>query len=140
MFKLKNTIVALSILAIAGCSGIRSNAVVPVQSRDKQLTCREILLEMNEAEQYKVAAVKNEDLSVRSFFAPFGYIYTLSSAGDAIESSDKRIAYLDDIYKISGCAGGASLLTEQQLRGHSFGGAPTGIPQQQQQQQQRPQF
>jgi hypothetical protein len=132
MLKTRYFIAVSLILALAGCSGIRSNAVVPVQSKDKQLTCREMLLEMNEAEQYKTAAEKNKNPGVRSFLAPFGYMYTLTSAEEAIESSEKRIAYLRDVYQISGCASGASGLTDQQLRGHTFtGGFPTPSPEQQ---------
>lgn len=132
MNKFKTISAVFLILAIAGCSGIRSNSVVPVQSKDKQLTCREMLLEMNEAEQYKAAAEKNKNPGVRSFLAPFGYMYTMTSANEAIESSEKRIAYLRDVYQISGCTSGASGLTDQQLRGHTFtGGFPTPSPQQQ---------
>lgn len=131
MFKSKTVIAVCVLLATAGCSGVRSNAVVPIQSKDKQLTCREMLLEMNEAEQYKAAAEKNKNPGVRSFLAPFGYMYTLTSAAEAIEASEKRIAYLRDVYQISGCASGASGLSDQQLRGHTFtGGYPTPSPEQ----------
>lgn len=132
MHKLRTIIATAALLTIVGCSGIRSNAVVPVQSKDKQLTCREMLLEMNEAEQYKAAAEKNKNPGVRSFLAPLGYVYTLTSADEAIEASEKRISYLRDVYQISGCTSGASGLTDQQLRGHTFtGGFPTPSPQQQ---------
>lgn len=132
MLKLKTIAIISIVLATAACSGVRSNAVVPVQSKDKQLTCREMLLEMNEAEQYKAAAEKNKNPGVRSFLAPLGYVYTLTSADEAIEASEKRIAYLRDVYQISGCTSGASGLTDQQLRGHTFtGGFPTPSPQQQ---------
>jgi hypothetical protein len=132
MYAAKYSIIALMILALAGCSGVRSNAVIPVQSKDKQLTCREILLEMNEAEQYKIAAENNKNPDVRSFLAPFGYAYTITSANEAIESAEKRINYLREVYQISGCTSGASGLSEQQLRGHTFmGGFPTPSPAQQ---------
>lgn len=121
---------ALSLVIIlAACSGVRSTAVIPVQSKDKQLTCREIMLEINEAEEYKKTAEANKDPGVRSFLAPLGYAYTMSSANEAIAASDKRIAYLQDVYRISGCSGGARSLTEEQLRGHTFGsGYPTPSP------------
>lgn len=127
------------IVLVAGCSGVRSSSVVPVQSKDKMLNCREIVLEMNEAEQYKSAAERNKNPDVRSFFAPLGYVYTLTSADEAIEASEKRIAYLQDIYNLSGCGGvqqspyaGRPRLSQEQLRGHTFtGGFPTPSPQQQ---------
>jgi len=115
---------ALSLLIIlTSCSGVRSTAVVPGQSKDKQLTCREIMLEINEAEEYKKTAESNKNPGMRSFIAPLGYMYTVSSAEEAIQASDKRITYLQDVYRISGCGGGAATgLTEEQLRGHTFGG------------------
>ncbi len=117
------------IIVLSSCSGVRSSAVVPLQSKDKQLTCREVMLEINESEEYKKTAEANKNPGVRSFIAPLGYAYTLSSANEAIEASDKRIAYLQDIYRISGCGGGAAGLTEEQLRGHTFGsGFPTPAP------------
>ena len=126
-------IIAISLLPLlASCSGVRSNAVVPVQSKDKQLTCKELVLEMNESEQYKAAAETNKNPDARSFLAPLGYVYTMTSANDAIDASEKRIAYLREVYQISGCTSGASGLTDQQLRGHTFmGGFPTPTTQQQ---------
>ncbi len=127
--ELRFPILAIVLIGLASCSGVRSTAVVPIQSKDKQLTCREIMLEINEAEEYKKAAENNKNPGLRSFIAPLGYAYTLSSADDAIDASNKRIAYLQDIYRISGCAGGAAGLTEEQMRGHTFGGDyPTPPP------------
>jgi len=124
--------ITITTILLASCSGVRSSSVVPVQSKDKQLTCRDILLEINEAEQYKAAAEKNKNPDVRSFMAPLGYMYTITSANEAITSSEKRIAYLRDIYRISGCASGVEGLTAEQLRGHTFqGGYPTPTPLQQ---------
>lgn len=118
-------------LLLCSCSGVRSSAVVPVQSKDKQLTCKEILLEINESQQYKDAAEKNKNPGVRSFLAPLGYVYTLTSANEAIDAADKRITYLNEVYQISGCDSGAGGLSEEQLRGHTFmGGFPTPTPQQ----------
>jgi hypothetical protein len=126
-------VVALLVFVLAACSGVRSASVVPVQSRDKQLNCREILLEINEAEQYKYAAERNTNPDLRAFIAPLGYMYTMTSANDAIESSNKRIAYLQEVYNLSGCGnnmyGGPSGLTDEQMRGHTFtGGFPTQAP------------
>ncbi len=118
------------LVLLASCSGIRSAAVVPIQSKDKQLTCRDILLEVSEAEQYKVAAEKNKDPGLRSFIAPLGYMYTLTSADEAIDASNQRIKYLQEVYQLSGCtAGGPAVLSPEQMRGHTFtSGYPTPVP------------
>lgn len=117
---------------ITSCSGIRSNSVVPIQSKDKELTCKEIILEINEAEEYQVAAEKNKATDIRTFLAPFGYMFTVSSANEAIEASNKRIEYLKEIYRISGCSSGASRIQDTQIRGYQFG-PPKNVPQNQQQ-------
>ena len=51
----------LSLLAITlvSCGGETSTKVKSLQRKDKLLTCKEILLEMNEAEFYKSMAEKN---------------------------------------------------------------------------------
>ena len=120
----------LMLLVLVSCSGIRSASVVPIQSKDKQLTCRDILLEISEAEQYKIAAEKNKDPGLRSFIAPLGYMYTLTSADEAITASEERIKYLQEVYQLSGCTtGGAATLTPDQMRGHTFtSGFPTPVP------------
>lgn len=123
-------LVLISFLFLASCSGIRSASVVPVQSKDKQLTCRDILLEINEAEQYKAAAEKNKNPGMRSFLAPLGYMYTITSAEEAIQASEERMKYLQEIYVLSGCtATGGVGLSPEQMRGHTFqSGYPTQIP------------
>lgn len=128
---------AFAICFVTSCSGTRSASVVPYQSRDKQLSCREILLEMNEAEEYRKSAEKNKDVGMTSFLAPLGYAYTITSANKAIDSSNERIKYLQEVYNISGCTGGNFAvdpntgLTPQQMQGHTFtSGYPTPSPQQ----------
>ena len=130
----KFLVCAFTLPLLVSCSGVRSSAVVPVQSKDKQLSCKEMMLEMNEAEEYKKAAENNKNPDVRSFIAPLGYMYTITSANEAIDASEKRITYLKDIYRISGCEAGSSVgLTNDQMRGHTFSsGYPVPAPYMQQ--------
>jgi hypothetical protein len=133
----KAVVLSVVILGLTSCSGTRSASVIPVQSKDKQLSCREVLLEMNEAEEYKKSAEKNKNPDVRSFLAPLGYAYTVTSANEAITASDERIKYLKDVYQISGCENGGTSrktgLTAEQLKGTTFtSGYPTPTQQQMQ--------
>lgn len=132
----KLAVLSLVLLGVTSCSGTRSAAVIPVQSKDKQLSCREIVLEMNEAEEYKKSAEKNKNPDVRSFLAPLGYAYTLTSANEAIAASEERIRYLKEVYQISGCETNANArtgLTAEQLKGTTFtSGFPTPTQQQMQ--------
>ena len=127
-------LVVVALLITSSCAGTRSASVIPVQSRDKQLSCREIKLEMNEAEQYKAAAEKNRNPDLRTFLAPLGYMYTVTSASEAITASEERIKYLQEVYDLSGCnAKSATGLTNEQMKGHTFtGGYPTPSPQEMQ--------
>ena len=121
---------ALSLTAACSSSADTSKKVQALQNKDKQLTCKEILLEMNEADFYKGMANKNKGPKLKYMLMPLGYISTYMDAEEAIEASNARVSYLNKIYEISGCEAGSSKdtmpVTYQQQ------------PQMQQHQQQQP--
>lgn len=100
---------ALGIMLAVGSactsSAETSKRVEALQKKDKQLTCKEILLEMNEAEFYKGMANKNKGAKLKYVLMPLGYISTYMDAEEAIEASNARVSYLNKIYEISGCNG-----------------------------------
>ncbi len=97
------TVVCVFILALSACAGKESTAIQPLQKKDKQLSCREIQLEINEAEFYQRSAKNNKNPGVETFLMPLGYISTYMSANDAAKSADARINYLNRIYDILNC-------------------------------------
>ncbi len=91
------------VLLVAGCSGKQSQKVASLQRSDKNLSCKEVMLEMNEAEFYRKNAEKNKGPSISSLVMPLGYISTYMSAEDAIDASNGRVKYLNRIYEILDC-------------------------------------
>lgn len=88
---------------LAACAGESSTVLKPMQRKDKQLSCREVLLEMNEAEFNKKEAVQKRNPGIKSVIMPLGYVSTYMNAEDAIEAADARMSYLDKIYEIMQC-------------------------------------
>lgn len=91
-------------LTVSACgTPVRSKKVKAMQRKDKLLTCKEILLEMNEAEFYRSTAERNKGPSVRSVLMPLGYISTYMDAEEAARAANARVDYLDRIYQIMDC-------------------------------------
>jgi hypothetical protein len=95
--------VFLAATLVSACTGQRSERVNSLQKKDKYLSCKEIQLEMNEAEFYRRTAEKNKGPSVQNVMMPLGYISTFMSAEDAIQASDARGDYLNRVYEILEC-------------------------------------
>jgi len=94
---------AAFICLLASCSGKESTKIKSLQKKDKKLSCKEILLEMNEAEFYRDVAHRNRGPKLKNILMPLGYISTYMDAGEAIEAADARVTYLDRIYQILRC-------------------------------------
>lgn len=102
---LKKVILAamcLGLIASCGDSN-RSTKVKTMQRKDKRLSCKEILLEMNESDFYREMAYKNKGPRLKNMLMPLGYISTYMDAEEAIEAADARVSYLDKIYEIMRC-------------------------------------
>jgi hypothetical protein len=89
---------------LAGCAAEDpATKVKPMQKKDKRLSCKEILLEMNEAEFYRQMAYKNKGPKIKNVLMPLGYISTYMDSGEAIDAANARVNYLDRIYEIMNC-------------------------------------
>ena len=88
---------------LSACTGSKSDKVTSLQKRDKLLSCKEVQLEINEAEFYRQTAEKNKGPNVRNIMMPLGYVSTYMSAEEAIDASDARVDYLNRIYAIMDC-------------------------------------
>lgn len=106
MFKKIIMLGALSVMVFA-CGGGGSEETTPkvksLQKNDKNLSCREILLEMNEAQFYNKMAHKNRGVKLKNVLMPLGYISTYMDSEDAIGAAQARVEYLDKIYEIMHC-------------------------------------
>ena len=101
MFKNILTISA-ALLLLSSC-GEQSEKVEPLKRGDKNLSCSDIQLEINEADQYKKMANEKKQLGIKSIVMPLGYIDTFMSADEAIQAADARVQYLNRIYDIKRC-------------------------------------
>ncbi len=105
MFFVRSLIACALLIVIAACgTEEQSTKVKPMQSKDKRLSCKEILLEMNEAEFYRKMAYKNKGPKMKNVIMPLGYISTYVDAEEAIDAAEARVSYLERIYEILDCA------------------------------------
>lgn len=92
-----------ALLVCTGCKGKDSMYPNPISSKDKELDCEHIKLEINDAEYVKRQASRNRGLKMRNVLWPFGYPATYMNSSDAITKANERIEYLQEISKIKGC-------------------------------------
>lgn len=90
-------------LLVTACSGETSPLVQSVQKKDKDLSCTEVLLEMNEAEFYKNTAQNNRQPKLKNVIMPLGYVSTYMNSQEAMNAANSRINYLNKIYDIMKC-------------------------------------
>lgn len=101
---LKNTISIVCLATVlTACAGDKSVKVVSLQKKDKDLSCSEVQLEINEAEFYRNTAENNKNPDLKSLLMPIGYISTYVNAGEASEAAEARVKYLNRIYDILDC-------------------------------------
>lgn len=93
---------SVATVMLASC-GEHAEKVEALKRGDKNLSCSEVQLEINEADQYKKMAYDKQRLGIKSIVMPLGYIDTYMSADDAVKAADARIAYLNRIYDIKKC-------------------------------------
>lgn len=88
---------------VTACAGEKSTIVQSMKKTDKELSCTDVLLEMNEAEFYKNQATNNRKPSIKSVVMPLGYVSTYMDSGKALDAANSRIGYLNRVYEIMRC-------------------------------------
>jgi hypothetical protein len=95
-------IIAIGVAATA-CSGKQSPRAAQVTTVDKDMSCEQLMLEINDAQYIRQTAMENRGMSARNILWPFGYPATYMSADEALNSADRRINYLQKVYTIKEC-------------------------------------
>lgn len=95
--------VTMAAVALSACGGKHSPRAAPVTTADKNMSCEELKLEMNDAMYIRKTAEENRGLSARNILWPFGYPATYMSAEEAIESADRRLEYLHGVFMSKNC-------------------------------------
>lgn len=90
---------------MAGCA--RSVAVERVKMEDTQLTCAQLLSEIQEADRFRKAAEDNKGVTGTNaaaalLFRPALFV-TYSDANEAIRAADERKAHLTKLYSEKSC-------------------------------------
>lgn len=101
----KTHFIYCALLILTACSGRESyTSSPPWKETDKHLSCDQLLLEMNDAKFWNTAAHNNKDAGFTDFLLPISYLNSRASADEAIASTQARLANLNNIYQIKGCA------------------------------------
>lgn len=74
-----------------------------LQMHDKLMSCTEITKAIGDADFYKREAEKVETDFMEVFFTPFCRLNSYSLAKKARKSADKRLDYLNKLYKLQSC-------------------------------------
>ena len=105
----KALICTLLAVGLSACSSTEfTKKVKSMQTKDKHLSCRQILLEINEADFVKTMEIKKRSPNLKNVIMPLGYISTYMDSENVIDAADARVAYLERIYEISGCGQSAT--------------------------------
>ncbi len=103
LMKVNYYVSLLLCMGLAACSSVESEKIAAIRNGDKQLNCKEIVLEINEAEFYRRRATRNKTPGLTSILMPIGYMSTYASAHDAQALANERVDYLNRIYDIHHC-------------------------------------
>ena len=78
-----------------------------IQRDDKKLSCKQLVLEMNEVERQRGIAGNQRTPAFEHLYMPLCYPSTYKSAADAMTEASQRLEYLSTIYELNGCDAGA---------------------------------
>lgn len=102
---LKKMLFISTLTVLSACTCATPVVVTEIQKSDKKLTCKDIILEINEAEHFKEMAKKEEGIGFGNALMPVCWISSFVDASKAVNSANARIAYLGNIYDVLDCGG-----------------------------------
>jgi hypothetical protein len=101
----KILLLGTAVTIVASCTCGVPLKVTPIQRSDKKLTCKDVILEINESEQYRQEAANAKGISAGEILAPICWINGAIDGADAIKAANARIDYLGHIYDLMDCGG-----------------------------------
>jgi hypothetical protein len=102
---LKKIVSISSIFLLLSCTCGVPLRVTSIQRSDKKLTCKDIILEINESEQYRQEAGNAKGISIGEALAPVCWINGYIDGTQAVKAANARIDYLGHIYDLMDCGG-----------------------------------
>lgn len=94
-----------ALVVLAACTCATPLVVSEIQKSDKKLTCKDVILEINEAEHYKTLAKKERGIGFGNALMPVCWATSYVDAAKASDAANARIAYLGKIYDVLDCGG-----------------------------------
>jgi len=91
--------------ALTSCTCGTPLKVTSIQGDDKNLACKDVILEINEAEHYRDQAAGAEGINLGNALAPVCWVSSYVDANEAIKAANARIDYLGRIYELMDCGG-----------------------------------
>ena len=98
---------AAAILAMSAAACATPEVVDSRQATDAQLSCAELLSEIDEAEEFRSEAREERGVTgtnvAAAVFFPLGLVGTYMNTEEAIEAAEERIEHLEEIYEEKNC-------------------------------------
>lgn len=91
--------------ALGACTCATPVVVSEIQRSDKKLTCKDVILEINESEHFKDLASKERGIGLGNALMPVCWVSSYVDTSKAINAANARIAYLGNIYDVLDCGG-----------------------------------
>lgn len=101
----KNAAIVVLGVMVASCDCSTPLEITAIQKSDKKLACKDIILEINEAEHYRGEALESKKITIGKLFMPTCWVSGYVNGEQAMKTADARIDYLGHIYDLLDCGG-----------------------------------
>jgi hypothetical protein len=101
--RIKRVLAILPVLFVSSCACPYVYEIDSFQPGDKDKSCNQIVMEINEAEYFRKKATNNKGTKVDYALNPFCYPSGFLSSDRAMRSAEQRLDYLNQIYEMRGC-------------------------------------
>lgn len=105
MKKSTTTLFSLLLFFLSACNCGTPIKIKSIQQDDKNLTCKDVILEINEAEFFRKEAAISQRITLEEAFTPTCWLSTYLSGSEAARAANERIQYLSQLYDILDCGG-----------------------------------
>lgn len=91
--------------SLLSCTCATPLKVSEIQKSDKKLSCKDVILEINESEHYRALAKKEEGIHFGNMLMPVCWVTGYVDSRKAISAAEARVKYLGHIYDVLDCGG-----------------------------------
>jgi len=102
---MKKLLLIITTLSLSACNCAEAPIISAMETSDKKLSCKEIILEINEVEQTRKEAQAVKGIALGEILTPTCWISGYADGTKAIKNATSRIDYLGRIYDLLDCGG-----------------------------------